>query len=662
LTVIIFAGTTEGRRISEYLGRAGVDVHVCVATGYGESLIERSASMGISAQRLSSDDMRLMFTEKKADLVIDATHPYAVAVSENITKACAGSVEYIRLLRPEGEADRDGIITVPDTDAAVEYLRGTEGRVLVATGSKELRKFTAIDGYRERLFARVLSLPDVVRQCADLGFEGKNLICMQGPFSEDLNYAMMRQLDIRYMVTKDSGGPGGFGEKVRAARRAGARTILIGRPPESGGMSYENVTELLASRYGIPAGTEDARKERPRTVSVIGAGMGYPDGMTVEALNACRSADLIIGPKRVAEAAGGGKDVFTEFRSDKVAQYIAEHPEHRDIAVVFSGDIGFHSGAKGLLAALGDGYDVRMYCGITSVQYLCSRLRIPWDDVFLMSSHGARANIIGEVRRRRKVFSLLSKGADVNELCGNMILYGMGDATVAVGENMGSDRERIISGTPAELAAGVFEGLCVALVSNENADGTYPVGIPDEAFIRGDAPMTKSEVRSLSVSKLKLSDDSVVYDIGAGTGSVAIEMSRVAVRGKVYAIEREESALGLIQRNKERFAADNLEIVHGKAPAALKKLPAPTHAFIGGSGGDLKKILKLLTEKNPDVRMVINSVTLETVGETVRCIKELGLREVETICVSVSRSRTTENVHLMMAQNPIYITVCEGIR
>jgi len=200
------------------------------------------------------------------------------------------------------------------------------------------------------------------------------------------------------------------------------------------------------------------------------------------------------------------------------------------------------------------------------------------------------------------------------------------------------------------------------LALNGAPDTEFPIGIPDAEFIRGDVPMTKSEIRTLTVTKLKLKDDSVIYDVGAGTGSVSIEMARVAVNGKVYAIEMEEDAIELIRKNKMRFGTDNLEVICGKAPAALKKLPPPTHAFIGGSSGNLKKILKLLIEKNQNVRVVINSVTIETVAETIRCIKELGLKEIETLCVSVSRSRTTENVHLMMAQNPIYITVCGGIK
>lgn len=142
--------------------------------------------------------------------------------------------------------------------------------------------------------------------------------------------------------------------------------------------------------------------------------------------------------------------------------------------------------------------------------------------------------------------------------------------------------------------------------------------------------MTKEEVRTVSLSKLRLTADSVCYDVGAGTGSLSIEMALRAHQGQVWAIEKKEDAVELIHRNKLKFAADNLEIVEGLAPEALKDLPAPTHAFIGGSSGNLKEIVKLLVEKNPQVRIVINCITLETVSEALETAKEFGFEEMKS--------------------------------
>lgn len=174
--------------------------------------------------------------------------------------------------------------------------------------------------------------------------------------------------------------------------------------------------------------------------------------------------------------------------------------------------------------------------------------------------------------------------------------------------------------------------------------------------------MTKSEIRSLSVAKLQLPRDAVVYDVGAGTGSVTIEMALQAVDGMVYAIERNEEACVLVEQNKRKFGTPNIEVICGLAPEAMEGLPAPTHAFIGGSAGNLKEIIQCLLDKNPKIRLVINTVTLETIGEVTDCLKELPLIEEEIISVSVARARTLGKYHLMMGQNPIYIITCRGGR
>ena len=185
-------------------------------------------------------------------------------------------------------------------------------------------------------------------------------------------------------------------------------------------------------------------------------------------------------------------------------------------------------------------------------------------------------------------------------------------------------------------------------------------GIPDAEFIRGDAPMTKSEIRMLSVAKLRIKEDSVIYDIGAGTGSVSIELAQSAINGKVYAIEMKDPAADLIEENKLKFRTPNVEVIRGTAPEMMYDLPVPTHAFIGGSSGNLKDIVKCLIDKNPDVRMVINAVTMETAGEITSVIKELDLAEEEIISVSVDRTRKVGRYHLMDAQNPVYIAVVRG--
>ena len=679
-TVVVFAGTAEGRTLSEYLSRRRIQVTACVATEYGESLLTENEYLNVHAGRMDREQMADFIKKEGAGLVVDATHPYAAVVSQNVSQACQDvKAEYVRLIRDSGTEDSDDMISVSSVEEAADYLAGTKGNILVTTGSKELAKYTVIPDYEKRVFARVLSIGEVAITCEKLGFRGKNLICMQGPFSEELNTAMLRQFDCRYLVTKETGKAGGFDEKIRAASKAGAKVILIGRPTEQKGYSWEEVLEILKEKFPkqeekiLPTYTreedqktrsETFRDSNTRTVTLIGIGMGTPSGMTVEAAEAVKNADLLIGAERMLAAAGNtDRPFYKEYDAQRIADYIRTHPEYTRVAVLLSGDIGFFSGAKRLYEALEKCCcELRSICGISSVVYFCGKLHLAWEDVCLKSVHGRKANLVGAVRTHEKTFTILSGADSTAHLCRELQEYGLSHVQVYIGERLGYPEEKITSGSPKELENGSYDGLCVALIENPGYFGGVRACVEDNEFLRGKAPMTKSELRSLSVAKLQLTKNAVIYDVGAGTGSVSVEMALQAVDGCVYAVERKEEACNLIEKNKRNFGTPNVEVVHGLAPEAMKDLPMPTHAFIGGSAGNLKEIMECLLEKNPQIRMVINTVTLETIGEVMDCVKTLPVTEEEIMSVSIAKAKELGRYHLMTGQNPVYIVTCRGGR
>lgn len=660
--VFIFSGTTEGRTLARWLASRGVMVHVRVATEYGAEVMERDDNIDVKVGSCGgAEGIAKVIRDNMYDIVVDATHPYATKVSEHIRQGCgATGAEYIRLRRSSADVDMDSdIITVDTVQDAVDYLKGTEGRILAATGSNDIDLYTQIPDYRERVTARVLSTVSSVTRCAGFGFEGRNLICAQGPFTEETNYATLRDIGASYMVTKDSGTVGGFEEKVRAARRAGVRIVLV-RKPDDTGLEYGDVVRLLEDRLGLEHSEEVPEPLGRRSISLIGIGVGG-DGLTVSATRRIADSDVVIGARRMLDSVDTlGKDTYCAYMPDDILGFLNGNTRYRHAAVLMSGDVGFYSGAKKLLAAIDrDVFDVDVESGISSLVYLCSKVGTSWDDAYLTSAHGRDANLVGICSTHRKVFTLLSGEGSVRAMCGLLFDYGM-DVEVTVGQDFGTPSERVVTGTPSELLDMGFGSLCVALIINEHADDTYPLSIPDEEFIRGDAPMTKSEVRALSVAKLKLRPDSIVYDVGAGTGSVSIEMALAAYNGKVYAVEKEDDAANLIELNKRRFKTPNVEVLQGLAPEALRDLPPPTHAFIGGSSGNLRQIVECLLAKNPDVRIVINSVTIETMAETFQVIKELDLVEEDITNINVSRAKHLGRYHLMTAQNPVYIAVVRG--
>lgn len=273
--ILIFAGTTEGRKLAEYASAHSIRCYVSVATDYGKNLIDDLKNIVVLTGRMDRKEMEKFIAVHNIRLVIDATHPFAREVTENIKAACEKAAEkpavrYIRCMRPYenrpatgqavptsgtegsrigGKENSDGqIIYMNSVQEAVRYLKKTAGNILIATGSKELHLYTEIENYRERCFARVLSTEPAVKESVRLGFEGSHLFAMQGPFAPDLNLALLRQTKADYFVTKETGKAGGFEEKAEAAEKAGAVLVVIGRPAENG-MSIQE-TEKILLEYG----------------------------------------------------------------------------------------------------------------------------------------------------------------------------------------------------------------------------------------------------------------------------------------------------------------------------------------------------------------------------------------------------------------------------
>lgn len=245
-SIWIIAGTSEGRRLISALKDAPAKIYVSVATEYGAALIDRQENVTVLARRLNLEEMRQFIREHKPRCVVDATHPYATIVTDTVKAACSEEhCEYIRLLRP---AAAEGDYTVVrDFAEAVDLLNHLEGNIFLTTGSKNLRDFTRVNNYRERIYLRILPMEESLQSALRLDYKPSNIVCMQGPFSVELNAAMLRKFKARYLVTKDSGEAGGFGDKIEAAAAAGAKLIVVGREQDEQGDSFAEVLDYLVT-------------------------------------------------------------------------------------------------------------------------------------------------------------------------------------------------------------------------------------------------------------------------------------------------------------------------------------------------------------------------------------------------------------------------------
>lgn len=388
-------------------------------------------------------------------------------------------------------------------------------------------------------------------------------------------------------------------------------------------------------------------------ITLIGIGPGRADALTAEAASAIGQADLIVGAARMLEdlPAHTARTVTAYLPEDILAVLAEERP--RSPCVLFSGDPGFWSGGEALACRLEErGMDYRILPGLSSVQILAARLGRSWKDWVLASAHGQEAALSVHLKQGRPVFLLTGGEAGPSMLCWALIDAGLPHLTVTVGENLSYPNESITAGTAEELAGRSFSPLNVVLVDPAPVCPRRAPGIPDGDFIRGKTPMTKQEVRAVILAKLAAGPSDVCWDVGAGTGSVSVELAMQAK--EVWAVEQDGEACALIRRNRERFCAWNLTLLQGRAPGVLNPLPRPDKVFIGGSEGELRPILRLAARHNPDLRVCVSAVTLETVRAAMDEMDALGL-EPEVVQLSVSRTRKAGEKHLLQAQNPVFL-------
>ena len=680
--VLIFGGTTEGRVLADTLRASGVPHEVSVATEYGKTIELGSGEKEILTGRLSKGEIADLLRSGEYSIVVDATHPFAVKASEEIKEGSkAAGKEYLRLSRDTSKGDFDGssINYVDNMQEAGKALRNIEGNILLLTGSKDLAEIVPLIGDTERVFVRVLPSIESISLCEKAGLSGKHIIAMQGPFSADMNKALINEIGAKVILTKESGAAGGFYEKLEAAGECQVKAVVV-RNPESlrskDGegqqlFSMEEVITRIESIYGkkiCQASTDSDSfsrdNENGRTIVLAGIGPGDEAYWTKEVCETLRESDVIFGASSVVSRISGVSGNIVEFYdTEKILDYLKEHPEFKKPAAVYSGDIAVSSGAKKAEKAFtAAGYKVTKMSGISSVALFANRLGASLEDVKVLSAHGRKCNVAGYVRCFEKLIVLPSNAEDALRTSGEVrniekaLDVGKEGASIRVvaGCDLGSDKELItdkMSDIPQDAKVLLY-------IENPNVPSSkVTASLRDSDIIRGEVPMTKEEIRALSIRKLELTPNSVFYDVGAGTGSISLEAALLHPDIEVYSFEKEDDAVELLYQNKEKFGLTNMHVIKGAAPEALEGSPVPSHVFIGGSGKKLKEILERVTRDNKNLKIVMNCVTLETLSEITNISNEFGLGEMDIIQVAVTRYNRRGAYHLADAQNPVFIVV-----
>lgn len=404
-----------------------------------------------------------------------------------------------------------------------------------------------------------------------------------------------------------------------------------------------------------------------KTAYLIGIGMGNPKFLSDESKKIIQTSKIVAGASRILDCVKDfiQNEVFCSYNSLEIAKKFDENCSE-NVCAVFSGDIGFFSGATKLSQMLSqNGWNVIFVSGTTSFQYLASKLCENWQDWNLVSAHGLECNFGAEIAFHKKTFFLTGGKISAKTIL-DFIIENEIDSKVVVASNLSYENEKITKfdfnfPLKKDIIIEDFSNLAVVFVErNETESDKFSKNaLPDFVFERNLntneklVPMTKQVIRSAILSFLNIKDGEIVWDVGAGTGAVSIDLARNA-KCQVFGIEEKENAFNLEKINRKKFGAYNLSLVHGKAPFVLENLPNPNAVFIGGSEGQLEEIVSLILSKNEKSRILISSVTAETFAECVMISKKFNL-SFEYTQISVSKSSKIGNYNLLKSENPVFL-------
>lgn len=387
-------------------------------------------------------------------------------------------------------------------------------------------------------------------------------------------------------------------------------------------------------------------------IDVVSAGPGNEDLLTAQARRTLDEADAVFCADRTQTLVGNPAVCrhLTPF-SKALEDMETLRTEGLRVAVLLSGDAGLYS----MLPLLSERFGreaLRVHPGVSSLQAFCARLGIPWQQARILSAHGKQLTpsaLCHTVRSGRMTLLLLDAEHNPRWIRQSLKDGGLENADITVGERISYPDECIGPWEDRE-----YDPLSVALIENRTAGWTpRAFALPDDAFIRGKTPMTRREIRAQVAAELNLIPDAVIWDIGAGTGSVTVECALQCPFGRVYAVERDPDALKLIEENIRQFHLQNVDVVAGSAPKALENLPAPTHVFLGGTGGHAAEILALLEKLDTPVRLCGTAVTLESIRVFFDLLQKK--KNFSAVQIAVSRAELMGGYHMLRTQNPVFV-------
>ena len=699
--VFLFTGTVEGKRLARRLGAAGIVTVISVSPEYGAVMPDNPGpddTTEFLQGKMNESETEAAIRRMAPQIVVDATHPYALEASARIRAAAKkAGVPCLRLKRKSMDSPDRKVFLFPETRDMIPALQRSTGNIMIAAGAETVQPLAEAEGLATRLFVLIPPTKDGLEACEAAGISREHVIAMQGPFSGEMNRALLRNYAIRHLVIGTEGHNGDFSERIFAAQETGTAVYVPGET-EGEGIPYAEILDRLGELFSV-----ELRDVVTVSISLVGTGPGEKNCITEEAGQAIREADVLFGEDQLLEPWRIGKKVYAYSRGEdilpKLEQLIREARQgdpHVRVAILQAGDTGFHSGTTGLIFYLTNWrrrmllsdtgrlqMRIRTFPGISSVQMMAARLQDHWDSAFVTDPSGEESSwreVFRRIPLEKRTYLLVDGVSDVEKLR-DWIREQDPERekySIYAGYQLTYSEERIFADEGMHPGIGAEDAICdpfpdilpegnyTVMIRNskpENRKGQTEsqvlAGLPNDMFLREkEIPLTREEVRTIALSKLRITEPAVVYDIGSG--SLAVELGRLLSDSEIYAIEKEGDRAELIRRNVKHLSAREVTVVEGEAPEALEGLPAPTHLIVEGAEGRLFGILQKVFLRSPGARAVILADTLEAKTELAQLLSgsvltEYTILDPEYIELNVSHNRKLGGHHALKAESPVAI-------
>lgn len=623
--VMLFAGLNECISLCERLSKLDVIIDV-----YAEKLEgnypEESNIYIHTGEKLTKDYIKAEYDKFEPDVVIDGVHIADVTIHEYI-KEVVVSKKYIKLKEVKENLD---VAYCKTMDDVITMVNRTRSNVYFTTGIKDIEKFSNIVDSRKRVFLDLPKGNSYLRLAAANGVSLSRINDILDYTEEEL-IGIINDNSIKYIIASDDESLARLKMMYQASKVTNIIMVIVSA--SDGSLDVDEVVNRVKAI--------DAVKQ----VYIIGAGVGNPKNMTIEACEAIDKCEVILGSEDLIKGIGiKNKELHYAYSAREIENFVSSHYYNR-LAVITQGDVCLLNGIAEFIKNL-KGYEVRIVQGVSSISYLAARLGIDWTNCVAVDSR--TDNVLKAVAENKGVFVFTD--GDTNDVLNLLKNNGFENVAACVAERLSFDDEKITTGYVYEVANGDYDSLTVMYFENVGY-GKASSLVSDDSLIKGSLPMLNKNLRAVLMRDLDLRANEVIYDIGAGCGAMTVEMALLSDKSRIYSIDNDELALDLVERNCNMYTINNVRAITGDALTVIKDLPKADAVLVENYYGDTVDLIRRIAFENR-VRAVVVTSSFDTAYKLIDLMHKNYFDEIELKQINITEGENFgKGTNLVPAEN-----------